>query len=135
MRMTLIVLPLLIAGCAVTPAQQQAIDERAAVTQDRLAAALADYTPGATTTCLPVILHSQPSKAYGATILFGSRTGRFYRSDTSGGCEGAGRNDALITSTPQSRLCSGDIARTVNLVSGTPTGSCSLGPFTEYRPK
>ncbi len=132
MRTVLFAMPLLIAGCAITPAQQQSMDQQAAATQSKLDKVLAGYVRGATTTCLPIVLRSQPSVAYGNTILFGSRSSRFYRSDTAGGCEHAGHDDALITSTPSTHLCRGDIARTVNLVSGTPTGSCSFGSFTQY---
>lgn len=131
-RMSLVLLSAL-AACA-TPAEQ----ERAAAAESKaeagLAAELAGLTPGEPSSCLPEPARRQlQSKEYGATIVYIASRDVKYRSDTSGGCGGVGRDDILITQTPLARVCRGDIARTVDRTSGFTTGSCSFGDFVPYR--
>ncbi|MFN3434777.1 MAG: hypothetical protein ACK4ZY_10295, partial [Sphingomonas sp.] len=69
---------------------------------------------------------------YGPTLIYTVGRGLKYRTDTAGGCERVGRGDILITRSPQSQLCQGDIATTVDSASRTFSGSCSFGPFVRY---
>lgn len=133
MRGLVWMLPLALAACAATPLERQRSADRAATTQQRLDAALAGLTPGATTDCLPIIARSQETTGYGSTLLFRVSRGLVYRNDTGGGCEGVEQQDILVTQSPSGRLCRGDIARTVQPVARVPTGACTLGSFTEYR--
>lgn len=48
------------------------------------------------------------------------------------GCPGA-RGNAMISSTPAGRLCSGDIVLVQDLIAGVQLGSCSLGEFVPFR--
>ena len=135
MRIPVAALPALaLAACTPTVAETAASAERAGQTEDKLAAALTGLVPGATSTCLPTIGRTQvQSEGYGKTILYKVSNTLVYRSDTSGGCERLARGDALITRQPTGRLCAGDIATTFDPIARFQTGSCSFGPFTEYR--
>jgi hypothetical protein len=127
-------LALAVAACTPTAAEQARIDDRAAVAQTNLGTALAGLVPGKPTTCLPLTRTTQyQTESFGPTILYRYSRGLVYRSDTSGGCEGIARGDILVTRQPTGRLCSGDIATTIDRVSRFQTGSCSFGTFTPYR--
>mgnify|MGYP004541822487 CR=1 FL=1 len=105
-----------------------------AATDAKLAKALAGLTRGETRGCLPLTGRQQyRTEGYGRTILYRVGRNQVYRTETSGGCERIARGDALIVRQPGAQLCAGDIATTADLVSRFPTGSCSFGPFTEYR--
>ena len=67
------------------------------------------------------------------TVVF--KNGRtVYRNDFQGGtCSNLGRGDyALVTKTPGSGLCRGDIADVRDLSAGMSVGSCVLGDFVPY---
>lgn len=116
-----------VAGTGSYNAERQA---RATAELDRL---LAGYSAGEPRSCVESRDLRGP-EAYGETTLIfreGRRT--IWRTETSGGCDKAGR-DALITRQfGTSRMCRGDIARTADLTAGFPTGSCSFGDFVPYR--
>lgn len=128
---TLLVVPL-IAGCTLTPAEKERMQERAAVTRTDLDKALAGLQPSQSLTCLPPIAGTVSTKAYGLTILYTVSRKLIYRNDTTGGCENMGRGDILVTVQSQGTACQGDIARTVDPTSRIQTGSCALGPFVKY---
>lgn len=132
MRGCALLLPLAIAACAATPQEVQRAAEQEATSQRKLDRALAGLTPGATTDCLPLTTHSEQTTGYGSTLLFRVSRGLVYRNEAPG-CESVERQDILVTVSPSGRLCRGDIARTVQPLSRIPTGSCTLGSFTEYR--
>lgn len=96
---------------------------------------LADKAPGRSVDCIDTRFTRPSLSAYGDKLLY--RVGRdlVWVNDTTGGCSNVTRGDALVTRQYQTRLCRGDIAQTVNLVSRIPTGSCALGAFTPYRAK
>jgi hypothetical protein len=56
-----------------------------------------------------------------------------YRNELIGSCAGLRFGDTLVVQIQGSEYCRGDIARAVNLTSGTLTGSCALGDFVPYR--
>lgn len=132
MRWTVMAAMVAVAGCAATPKEQAAAAARAAVAQESLDQALAGLTPDKPVTCLPNFQNRQ-LKAYGQTLVYTVSRNLKYRTDTSGGCEGVARGDILVTRSPQGRLCSGDIAQTVDQASRFPTGSCAMGDFVPYR--
>lgn len=122
-----------LAACTTTPEQEERAAATKAETEDALAAELAGLVPGEPTDCLPPSSRTQMStKGYGSTIVYRVSSDLKYRTDTSG-CEGVGRDDILVTSTPIGRTCRGDIAQTFDRTSRIPTGSCSFGSFTPYR--
>jgi hypothetical protein len=129
--MTAIGVSLACAGCAQTPQQKLAMQEANAAAAASLARDLAGLTPHKGSTCMPRYPTTQV-KAYGPTIVYTVSRGLKFRSDTAGGCERVGRGDILITRSPQSQLCQGDIATTIDSASRTFSGSCSFGPFIRY---
>lgn len=133
MRSTAALAALLLAGCATSPRQAEqaaGVDARA---QEALAAELAGLVPGEPTACLPqpgrVLL---TSKGYGSTLVYRVSDSLKYRNDMNGSCPAAGRDDILITRTPQSRSCRGDIVQTIDRGSRFPTGGCTFGEFIPY---
>lgn len=74
--------------------------------------------------------HSLPN----GDLLFESRSSRLvYLNQPVAGCPSTNFGRSLITRTPSTRLCRGDIVQVVDLTSGVPSGSCGLGDFTPYR--
>ena len=135
MRLLALLAPALLAACAVTPAERAHEQAAAADTQAKLAARLAGYTQRAPVECIQEFPNRQTT-AYGAKILYsdqgGGRGGTLYVNDTTGGCEGMGHGDYLVTVSHTGELCAGDIGRTFQQTSRIPTGSCALGKFTPY---
>lgn len=125
---------LLLAGCTTSPREAEraaAVDARA---QDALAAELAGLVPGEPTACLPQPARVQvTSKGHGSTLVYRVSNDLKYRNDMNGDCPGAGRDDILVTRTPQSRSCRGDIVQTFDRGSRFPTGACTFGEFVPYR--
>ena len=121
-----------IAACAQTPAETARAAQDAAATQSGLDRALAGLRPVGTSSCLNNFQNPH-LQAYGRTLVYAVSNGRKYRSDTAGGCESVARGDILVTTSPQGRVCAGDIAQTIDRTARFPTGSCAIGEFTEYR--
>lgn len=128
---SLLALALLVAGCAPSREDRVAMQEANAVAAAKLEKELAGLQRGATSTCMPRFPTSQV-KAFGPTIVYQVSRGLKYRFDTNGGCERVARGDILITRSPMSQLCEGDIATTVDQGARTFSGSCSFGPFVRY---
>lgn len=67
------------------------------------------------------------------TIVFGQRSSRVYVANLRSPCNNVGQPGfALVTRTPGSGMCSGDIATVVQTSSGITAGSCVIGTFTPY---
>ncbi|MBY0520968.1 MAG: hypothetical protein K2P79_11150 [Sphingomonas sp.] len=107
--------------------------DRATRNAARLDKALAGLTPSAPVACIPIANRRYITQAIGDTILYRANSKLTYRNDTSGGCFGAERGDALISQTPDTQLCRGQIMRSVDLRARTDSGSCALGAFVPYR--
>ena len=56
-----------------------------------------------------------------------------YKNNLNGRCHGLARGDTLVLDVRAGQYCRGDLARVVDLLSGTFSGSCSLGDFIPYR--
>jgi hypothetical protein len=54
-----------------------------------------------------------------------------YLNQPAGGC-GLRGDPVLVTRTPSTRLCRGDIVNAIDRGSRIPVGSCGLGPFVPY---
>lgn len=118
-----------LAACA--PGYDERISPRAAM---RFDAELAGLSPGRPQNCLPLRSNASIVAARGETLLF--REGRMvYANATSGGCGAlADSQYALVTDNFTGALCSGTVARVVDLsASGQYRGTCVLGDFTPYR--
>ena len=100
---------------------------------DRIDKALAGLTPSAPVDCIQTAHRQYNTQAIGDTILYRASRTLVYRNDTAGGCFGAERGDALISQSPETQLCRGQILRSVDLLSQVESGSCALGRFVPYR--
>ena len=78
-------------------------------------------------------LRGNRSFGEGAIVFDGPTRATLYVNRPSGGCPDLGFGRALVTRTPSTRLCQGDIATVVDLSSRTSFGACGLGEFTPYR--
>jgi hypothetical protein len=88
---------------------------------------------GAPLTCLPSWNADDMRVIDDQTIVFGERTSRVYVANLRSPCDNVGQPGfALVTRTPTSQLCSGDIATVVQTTSGITAGSCVIGTFTPY---
>lgn len=123
----------LLAVAASTPDSRRAAD--AAKAQAALAHELAGLTPGAPQTCLDTFVTRDASTtSFGDTLVYRTSGATRYVTRTTGctGIGGSGDN-ILITTVPETHICRGDIARTVDRVSRFETGSCAFGEFVPYR--
>ena len=120
------------AGCAMNDPVDSPAAER-----DRagLAAALEGYAEaGPPVSCVNQRdLGGNRSAGEGAIVFQGRSRDRLWVNRPAGGCPSVDMGRALVTRTPSTQLCRGDIATVVDLVSGTQYGGCGLGDFTPYR--
>lgn len=134
----LLMLSLALAGCAETPKQEAARAAETDRTRADLDRELAGLVPGPAKSCLQSWERDQV-KAFGDTLVYrargGGRNSTRYVTQTTG-CRGVGDDSILVTRTPTTQLCRGDIATTVDRTSRFPTGGCSFGDFVPYsRPR
>lgn len=132
MRILLPLLLISVAACTQTPRQLEA--QAAAEAGDRAAIdrELAGFIPGPPQSCVQQTLLREMS-SHGDTLIYRSNSGVRYVNRTSGGCS-PDRDDAfLVTRTPSTSLCRGDIAQAISRTSRFPVGSCSYGDFVPYR--
>jgi hypothetical protein len=126
---TLLLITIAASACA-----SSAVSEpRTAKAETRLHELLGDKVAGTPVSCLPTRNGSMVA-IDDNTILF--RVGRktFYRNDPPGGCPGIGRGSyALVTDSIGTGLCSGQIARVVDVPGKVTVGHCTLGDFVPYR--
>ncbi len=123
------------AGCAATgagSADPPAGERTSYNNRQTLDQALAGYVAGPKENCLPQTRTPQ-SDSYGQTVVYRFSRNLLYRNDMGPGCEGLGRGDIMIASTPMGRFCRGDIVQLVDRTSRFPTGGCAFGDFIPYR--
>jgi hypothetical protein len=119
---------LLLAGCAAQPGPERSAAADAA-------AAFTGRTAGPDLGCVSTHeLRGSRPLAGGAGILFEGRGGPVYLNRPAGGCPGLSEDLALSSSTQAGRLCAGDVVQAFDRASGISHASCTLGPFTPYRP-
>lgn len=126
---TLAAIPLL--GCATNPAEVQRAADRQARQLAEVEERLAGFTPGQPVTCIPTT-RLRSSRNYGPAILYEVSSNLIYRNNVNGMC-GNSDNDIMVTRTPTTQLCTGDIVRTIDRASRMETGGCGLGEFIPYR--
>ncbi len=66
-------------------------------------------------------------------IIFEGRGNLIYVNRPPGGCPELRFSRALVTRTPSTQLCQGDIATVIDTTTGTYHGGCGLGSFTPYQ--
>jgi len=131
--LALSLIALAVTGCSQSPADRLRSAKAADAAQAGLNRELAGLVPGQPTQCLPNYRRSD-LRGYGGTLVYSVNRSLKYRNDTTGGCEGVGRNDdILFTRSNQGQVCAGDIAQTLDRGSRVYTGSCGLGRFVPYR--
>jgi hypothetical protein len=126
--MSLLLLTAALGACAAGPQPG-----RTAEAQAKLDSLLAGKVASQPISCLPHYSAKDMTVIDDGTIVF--KNGRtVYRNDFQGGaCSNLGRGHyALVTSTPGSGLCRGDIADVRDLSAGISVGSCVLGDFVPY---
>jgi hypothetical protein len=113
---------------AASPAQEK----RAAKEAAALEKATAGKVAGKPVSCIS-LSRSRSSQIIGENaIIYRVSSNAFYVNKPVGGCSSLRKDKTLITRTPGDRLCSGDIARVVDLPLGFEGGACVLGEFTPY---
>ena len=113
---------------AASPAQE----ERAAKEAATLEKAIAGKVAGKPVSCISLRDIDRSQNIGENAIIYRISTNRFYVNKPRGGCSGLRDGRALITRIPTDRLCSGDVARVVDLTLGFEGPSCILGEFTPY---
>lgn len=131
MRWLALVIPVLLAGCA---ANAGAPPDAASPKQlAEIADALKGLTAGEPRSCIDQTRVTNVRKFEG-TILYLYSPREIYRNDVKGGCSGLRYGDTIVSRTPTTQLCRGDIIRTVTPSNPSmPSGSCALGEFVPYK--
>lgn len=97
--------------------------------------ALAGRTAGKPTSCIQQNYIDSSEIFDSGAILYHMKGGPDYL-NTPPGCSALRSNRGIISRTPSTSLCSGDIIRVVDFTSHFDYGSCGLGEFVPYaRPK
>jgi hypothetical protein len=129
----LALIPLATLAVSCTAGASGAPEEMSATAQTRLAEELRGYTAGPTLSCVSQ-RDLRGNRSVGEeAIIFEGRGRTIYVNRPPAGCPELSFNRALITRTPSTRLCRGDIATVFDPTSSIEYGSCGLGDFTEYR--
>lgn len=124
---------LLCAACTATARDVQRDADARAASEAGLARELAGLTPGRPQDCVQQTQLRGGLKSYGDTLVYRTSGSERYVTRTSGGCERVGEDAFIVTRTPSTQLCRGDIATAVDRTSRFTVGSCSFGEFTPYR--
>lgn len=126
---------LLLSAAACTPTAAD-LDRQAAAdagTRAALDRELAGLRPGQPQDCVNQV-QLRDMRSFGDTLVYRGPGRVRYVNRTSGGCDPESHDAYLVTSTPSTQLCRGDIAHAVNRTSGFPVGACSYGDFVPYGP-
>ncbi len=125
----LLLLGATVVSCTTAPPDATASARSAQRYQELIAGKVAGPAQG----CLPLLpTRGDMIVIDDQTVAFKGGAGRVYVSHLSPGCSEVGLGNALITKQTGSSLCSGDIARVQNLMSGITVGSCTFGEFVPY---
>lgn len=112
-----------------TPAEPQ-LGVREAASLEKL---LAGKVPGKPVSCISSFDSSRLQVLGDNVLVYRVNKDLIYRNNLEGGCRGLAMGDTLVMNRVIStQYCRGDIARVVNLSTGTMSGSCALGDFIPY---
>lgn len=99
----------------------------------KLAKVLAGRTAGRPTECISLRPQLQSQIIDETAIVYKDSARRWYVTfPNRGNCAGLTPARTIVTRTPGTQLCSGDLARVVDLPMGFDYGACALGPFVPY---
>jgi hypothetical protein len=93
---------------------------------------LAGRTPGKPESCISQRQIDDSQLYPDGRILYRMRGGPDYLNNAGQGCATNAINPTMVTSTPSTQLCRGDILRVVDATSGMFYGSCGLNDFVPY---
>lgn len=132
---TLLMPALLAAACTPTERQLQAQADAQAGARAALDRELAGLTPGQPQSCIEQS-RVRSSRGFGDAIVYDGIGRERYVTRTSGGCEAYSRDQGfIVTRTPSTSLCRGDIATVIDRATKQQIGACSFGDFTPYSPR
>jgi hypothetical protein len=121
----------LIAGiAAAAPAQKPAAG--APAFSPKVAAALAGRTAGKPQSCVPLRSIQSTQIVDETAIIYKLNRKRWLVNFPEGGCPSLRPDRTIVTSTPSTNLCRGDIARIIDPPAPIEYGSCGLGNFVPY---
>lgn len=123
---------LFLAACTPTARDLERQADRDAGARMALDRELAGLVPDRPRNCVSQLELRGDLKSFGDTLVYSNGSDKFVN-QTSGGCERVGNDAILVTVTPSTQLCRGEIATTVDQTSRFQNGSCSLGDFVRYR--
>ena len=126
--LSLLVIASALAACSTTMEPTT----RSAEAQAQLDKLLAGKVAGTPVACLPQARPSANMVSIDDNTIAFRQGSRVYINHPSGGCSNLGGSFALVTRTPSTRLCRGDIAEVTDLRSGFTVGSCTLGDFVPF---
>lgn len=133
MRTPVLIGILALAACTPSAAERRGAADREAASARALDKALAGLTPGKPQTCLSdVDRRNAGVDKIGTILVYRIGRDRVYRNDMNGGCVGGGYDPIVVTQTPTTQLCRGDLAQLVDRTSRVQTGSCAFGDFIPY---
>ena len=113
---------------AASPAKEDRAAKEAAALEKAIAGKVAGKPQG----CIS-LSRARSSQIIGENaIIYRVSSNAIFVNKPVGGCSGLRKDKTLITRTPGDRLCSGDIARVVDLSLGFEGAACVLGEFTPY---
>lgn len=118
-----------LAACSTAPEQPM----RSAENEAKYLKAIDGKVAGATMNCLPTYNANDMQVIDEQTIIFREGSSRIYVAHLRDSCDNLGQPGfALVTRSPGTGMCSGDIAQIVQTASGMTAGSCVIGGFTPY---
>jgi len=116
-----------------SPQAQAAAADRQSEIDAELAQELAGKVAGTPVSCISTSRVRSSKNVGDQTLLYEVSANLVYRNDPVGGCSGLQYGRTLITRTPSTQLCAGDIARVADLQTGMETGSCAFSEWVPYR--
>lgn len=117
---------LLIAAFSAAPAAARRDDPEA-----ELARMIAGRSAGPPTACISLYPSTNSTTIDTIGIVY-SQGRTLYVNRFEGGCSALGIDRIIVTRTPSTRLCRGDIAQVMTRTPAMIVGSCVFGPFTPY---
>ena len=100
--------------------------------EEKLAKLIAGRTAGASRSCIPQLPNNQSTTVEKVGVVY-DVGGTRYVSRFQGGCEELSQFTMIVTRTPTTQLCEGDIAEIyTNPAPSIEVGSCTFGPFVPY---
>ena len=97
-----------------------------------LAKALAGRQPGKPTSCINLREIRSTRIIDETAIIYETSSRRWYVNRPAGGCPGLRSDRAIVSRTPSTSLCSGDIIRIIDPPTPMEFGSCGLSEFVPY---